>query len=172
MMVPWARTANMLICAVTASAMMMIWYRKSWGVYLLLTAQVCGLLVGAITGTHWILLLVGLALVLAYYSTLFAGGAYSIWRQMFGGVGQLRRGTPYGMQPAPPPMPPRAAAAPRPAAPVAAPAVAPAVTPAASKVPPRTDALETITKLATLRDAGLITPQEFDAKKAELLKQI
>jgi hypothetical protein len=68
-----------------------------------------------------------------------------------------------------------AAAAP---APVPAPAPAPAPTPAPAPVspaPPAADPDEvakTIASLASLRDSGAITPEEFDAKKQELLDRI
>jgi membrane protein YdbS with pleckstrin-like domain len=55
-------------------------------------------------------------------------------------------------------------------APVAAPAPAapaPAPHPASS-----TDAMATLTELAKLRDAGAITPEEYEAKKTELLARI
>jgi membrane protein YdbS with pleckstrin-like domain len=66
------------------------------------------------------------------------------------------------------------------AKPVAAPAPqAPAPTPAvpspathATAAPPAADSLETIAKLAALRDSGAITPAEFDAKKAEILARV
>jgi hypothetical protein len=35
-----------------------------------------------------------------------------------------------------------------------------------------TDAIEQIRRLGELRDAGLLTPEEFEAKKAELLRRI
>ena len=53
------------------------------------------------------------------------------------------------------------------AAPVAAPAPAPAAHPASSK-----DAMATLTELAKLRDAGAITPEEYESKKVELLARI
>jgi len=57
------------------------------------------------------------------------------------------------------------AAPPAPAQPAAAPTVAPH--PAGSK-----DAMATLTELAKLRDAGAITPAEYEAKKTELLARI
>lgn len=56
------------------------------------------------------------------------------------------------------------AAAPAPAAPAPAPAAAPAA--------PATDMsakLEQLTQLGELRDAGILTPEEFEAKKAVIL---
>lgn len=35
-----------------------------------------------------------------------------------------------------------------------------------------TDALEQIRKLGELRDAGLVTDEEFESKKAELLRRV
>jgi hypothetical protein len=69
------------------------------------------------------------------------------------------------------PQPVYAAPAPQPAYAPAAPMPAPAPAPAA----PATDAsiiMEQIKQLASLRDAGALTPEEFEAKKAELLKRI
>lgn len=77
------------------------------------------------------------------------------------------------------PMPPRAgsdrvtvidesAAAPAAAAPPSAPSAEPA--PAAAA--PVDDATATLERLASLRDRGLITPEEYDAKKRELLERI
>ncbi len=53
-------------------------------------------------------------------------------------------------------------------APVAA---APAPAPAAATAPAPND-METITRLAALRDSGAITSEEFEAKKAEILARI
>ncbi len=47
--------------------------------------------------------------------------------------------------------------------------VAPATSPPAS---PADDATATLERLASLRDRGLITPEEYDAKKRELLERI
>ena len=59
-----------------------------------------------------------------------------------------------------------------PAVPPAAPpsVIPPAPTPAAPA--PAPDVTEQISKLAALRDQGAITPEEFEAKKAELLDRI
>ena len=38
--------------------------------------------------------------------------------------------------------------------------------------PPNASVPEQLEQLAKLRDQGVITPQEFDAKKAELLKRM
>jgi uncharacterized membrane protein YdbT with pleckstrin-like domain len=51
----------------------------------------------------------------------------------------------------------------------AKPAVATAPSPPA---PSQSDELEALTKLAKLRDAGAITPEEYDAKKAEILARV
>ncbi len=61
-----------------------------------------------------------------------------------------------------------AARAPQMAAAAAAAAPAPAPVPA----PSAADAAEAITRLAELRDQGLLTPEEFEAKKAEILARI
>jgi Short C-terminal domain len=42
----------------------------------------------------------------------------------------------------------------------------------APEIEPKPDITETLRKLAELRDAGVLSPQEFDAKKAELLARI
>ncbi len=63
-----------------------------------------------------------------------------------------------------------AAAAPPPAAP--APATAPAAEPAAPVAPTNDEQLQTLARLAELRDSGAITPEEFEAKKTELLSRI
>ena len=60
---------------------------------------------------------------------------------------------------------PQAAAAAAAAAPVATPAPAPAA-------PSAADSTEAIRHLAELRDQGIITPEEFEAKKAEILARI
>ena len=58
-----------------------------------------------------------------------------------------------------------------PGPPVAAPP--PVIPPAPAPAPaPAPDVTEQISKLATLRDQGAITPEEFEAKKAELLDRI
>jgi hypothetical protein len=60
------------------------------------------------------------------------------------------------------------AAAPQaPAAPAPAPVATASVHPPSSK-----DAMATLTELAKLRDAGAITPEEYEAKKTELLARI
>jgi Bacterial PH domain/Short C-terminal domain len=62
-----------------------------------------------------------------------------------------------------------------PAAPAQAPAAAPAplVAPAPGAAPPSAeDIARTLESLAALRDSGTITPEEFDAKKQELLGRI
>lgn len=41
-----------------------------------------------------------------------------------------------------------------------------------ASAPTATDPMERLRKLAELRDAGVVTPAEFEAKKAELLAQI
>ncbi|HEY6569020.1 MAG TPA: PH domain-containing protein [Candidatus Limnocylindrales bacterium] len=67
---------------------------------------------------------------------------------------------------------PQAPAAPAPVPPPVAPAPAPAPV---APVPPPPDADEvakTIASLATLRDSGAITPEEYEAKKQELLDRI
>jgi hypothetical protein len=92
-----------------------------------------------------------------------------------------QRQQPPDMVPAEP-MPPRAGSdrvtvvddtptAPPPAPePVEAPAPAPA--PAAPASTPADDATATLERLAALRDRGLITAEEYDAKKRELLERI
>jgi hypothetical protein len=83
------------------------------------------------------------------------------------------------------PMPPRAGSdqvtvvEDRPAAPpppsveaFESPAPAPAAPSAAPAATPADDAAATLERLASLRDRGLITPEEYDAKKRELLERI
>jgi hypothetical protein len=80
------------------------------------------------------------------------------------------------------PMPPRAGSdrvtvvddAPAPAAPPPPPPAEPAETPAAAapSSTPADDATATLERLASLRDRGLITAEEYDAKKRELLERI
>lgn len=50
--------------------------------------------------------------------------------------------------------------------------VAAATAQAAPSAPPAPDAMATLNKLAQMRDAGVITPEEFEAKKQELLSRI
>lgn len=57
-----------------------------------------------------------------------------------------------------------------PVAPAAAPVAAPA--PAAPPAPSGEEVARTLASLAQLRDSGAITPEEFDAKKQELLDRI
>jgi uncharacterized membrane protein YdbT with pleckstrin-like domain len=56
------------------------------------------------------------------------------------------------------------------AAPMAAAAAMAAATPVAAA--PQADAMATLASLGQLRDSGVITPEEFEAKKAELLGRI
>jgi hypothetical protein len=167
MMVPWLKPFNMLVSALTAAGLVMVWFRKSFGLYLTASVTILSLIVGLMTGVHLIILLVSLGVFALYIFTLHSGGPYSMWRQMFGGVGQMRRGMPYGMPGAPPPPPPNVVTrAPAPPPPPVATART-AASPAANK-----DPFETLKQLASLRDAGVLSAAEFDAKKAELLKQI
>jgi uncharacterized membrane protein YdbT with pleckstrin-like domain len=61
---------------------------------------------------------------------------------------------------------PAPAAAPAPATVAATPAVAP------SAAPTSDEQLQTLARLAELRDSGAITPEEYEAKKTELLSRI
>lgn len=65
------------------------------------------------------------------------------------------------------PTPPVRADEPAPAAAPAQPAVAPAAAAATGE-----DVAKTLASLATLRDSGAITPEEYEAKKTELLDRI
>ena len=56
-------------------------------------------------------------------------------------------------------------------APVPAPAAAPAAS-AESPTPAARDPVERLKKLAELRDAGILTEEEFQAKKKELLPEL
>ncbi len=69
---------------------------------------------------------------------------------------------------------PRTTAAVAAAAPAPAPVPAPAPAPVAPAPPPvdPDEVAKTIASLASLRDSGAITPEEFDAKKQELLDRI
>ncbi len=58
------------------------------------------------------------------------------------------------------------------AAPAPAPAVAPAPAPVAAAPPPIANIPEQIKKLAELRDMGVLTGDEFEAKKKELLSRM
>lgn len=81
-----------------------------------------------------------------------------------------------------PTMPPMRAETPIPAPPApAAPAPAPAMAPVATAAPPRHEAAQAespqevadaVARLGELRDKGLITPEEFEAKKQELLARL
>ena len=51
-------------------------------------------------------------------------------------------------------------------------AAQPSATPATTAPPAQTDAVAALESLGRLRDAGVITPEEFEAKKAELLGRI
>jgi hypothetical protein len=55
-------------------------------------------------------------------------------------------------------------------APAETPVESPPTSPAAAA--PVEDATATLERLASLRDRGLITPEEYDAKKRELLERI
>jgi hypothetical protein len=65
-------------------------------------------------------------------------------------------------------------AAPAPAAAVAAPAAAAAgvAGPAAPAASSSADAMKTLGDLAKLRDSGAITPEEYEAKKTDILGRI
>jgi membrane protein YdbS with pleckstrin-like domain len=80
---------------------------------------------------------------------------------------------PLRSEPVPAQVPPPAPA-PAPAAPVPAPAPPlPAATPAAPGMSARTDEVaDALDRLGELRDKGLITPEEFEAKKQELLDRL
>lgn len=52
------------------------------------------------------------------------------------------------------------------------PAGTPQPTPEAPAAAPSEDVFETLRKLGELRDLGIVTPEEFEAKKAELLRRI
>jgi hypothetical protein len=49
---------------------------------------------------------------------------------------------------------------------------APAAAPAAPVAPTSEEQLQTLARLAELRDSGAITPEEFEAKKTELLSRL
>jgi membrane protein YdbS with pleckstrin-like domain len=57
-------------------------------------------------------------------------------------------------------------------APAPAPEPAPAPPPAAARIDASQEVADTLGRLGQLRDQGLITPEEFEAKKAELLGRI
>lgn len=82
------------------------------------------------------------------------------------GINTPRTPTPPVRAEAAPAPAPAAAPAPAPT-PAAAPAAAPAPAPAGSD-----DVTKTLASLAELRDSGAITPEEYDAKKRELLERI
>jgi uncharacterized membrane protein YdbT with pleckstrin-like domain len=54
----------------------------------------------------------------------------------------------------------------------AAPPVAPVVEPPTAPAAPAPDDVDTLTRLAELRDAGAITAEEYEAKKAEILARL
>jgi hypothetical protein len=81
-----------------------------------------------------------------------------------------------GARPLPSPAIRAAAPQPTPVAPAAAPGAAPA-SPAAATTPPGStmsadDVTRTLASLADLRDRGAISPEEYEAKKAELLGRL
>jgi hypothetical protein len=59
-----------------------------------------------------------------------------------------------------------------PGVPYGMPAAPPAPAPAPAPAAPQVDLVEQLRKLGELRDAGVLTPDEFSAKKAELLRRI
>jgi hypothetical protein len=67
---------------------------------------------------------------------------------------------------------PQAPAAPAPVPPPVAPAPAPAPVASAPPPPDADEVAKTIASLAALRDSGAITPEEYEAKKQELLDRI
>jgi hypothetical protein len=93
-------------------------------------------------------------------------------------------GTPVAAPPPPVPQPPPPIAQPAPPPPPAAPPapIAPPVAAAPAPIAPPPDAapeaddadeiMDQIKRLAELRDAGALTPAEFDAKKTELLARL
>jgi hypothetical protein len=78
---------------------------------------------------------------------------------------------PLAPQAAPPASQAVAASAPQAAAPMAPPPVAPAPTPA-PVAQPEPDIFATIEKLAALKEKGILTEDEFSAKKGELLSRL
>ena len=89
---------------------------------------------------------------------------------------QMQPVPPPMAQPAPPPPPPPMAAAPAPAAEGAGVDMSNVAPPPPSGSADATDAslevTQTLARLADLRDSGAITPQEYEAKKQELLGRL
>lgn len=161
MMVPWLRPVGMMQAMIGAACVVLIWFRQGWAFYLYVGLILFGVLLSLVLRQPWPYLLIGPGLLLLYLWGLHAGGATSMWRQMFGGAGLPGRGLAYGSAPAMPPSLPASAAPP--------PAMPPAVRPAPAA---GLDPLAALKRLGALRDSGAISEQEFAAKKAELLKRI
>ena len=163
----WMPALEWLFAGGANVGLVSLWFRRGWAFYLL-----CGLalikvaFIFAIAGMAGIpiILIEAVCLALLVFG-LHSGGAGSMWRQMFGSGASFNAGSgAYGFSPALPPQMhvPPAAAAPLPVPPAPAPPVA-----AAS-----VDAFEQIKRLAALRDAGVLTTAEFDAKKIEMLRRL
>lgn len=183
MMVPWARTVNLLQALLGAACVALIWLRKAWAFYVYVGLIMFGVLVGLIMRLPVGYLAIGPGLLGLYLWGLHAGGADSMWRQLFGAPAGSRQRMAYGSAPAMPPSRMPVAAPPQPPSPQRAPVQAPpAPTPAASArpaappppAPPAAalDPIEALKRLGALRDSGAITEAEFAAKKAELLQRL
>ena len=163
MMVPWVRPVLLLQYLVGSACVVLVWFRQGWAFYIYVGVLLAGVLLALIIGLPWPLLLVTPVLLVLYLWALHSGGPYSMWRQMFGSTVQPRRSmvhaTPAAMPPSLPPGAQKAAQ------------VAPAVAKPAPAVEP-TDPLQALQRLGELRDRGVITAEEFAAKKSELLKRL
>lgn len=177
MVAPTVRPVSIALGVLSITGLSAAWLRYSWGVYLVAGSMIAAELGILSAGVATPVLVIVPALAGLYLWSLHVGGAHSMWRQLSGTVGQNAPGMAYGIQPTMPPRRPATKGAPPPApAPpptsrptTAAPAPPGAATPG---IATSSDPLERLKRLAAIRDAGVITPQEFDAKKAELLKQL
>lgn len=163
MMVPWLRPVGMMQLLLSAACLILVWFRQGWAFYITCGLVLFDILLGLSLGRPWPLLLVSPVLFGLYLWALHVGGTHSMWRQMFGAAAQAGPGVAYGFQPARPPQ------ANRPAS-VSAPPPAPLAPPPSIVAHSSMDAAEKLKRLGALRDAGVITPQEFDTKKADLLR--
>ncbi len=109
------------------------------------------------------MLFIGIIVVLGFWWSMSKSIPTRIAKQIFAAMGA---GPTQAFQPAPAPYA-------APSAPAYQPPPMPAAPPqAAAAADPTTAIVDQIKQLAALRDAGAITPAEFEAKKAELLSRI
>lgn len=161
----WYPLYAMVNSIVAFLALLLIWSRQKWAFYLLCAQIAMGSLMVLTLPMSKDQALIGPVFLVALTWAMHVGGSASMWHQMFGSsllpgfglrMAPIRPAMPPNAAPPPVATPPRAAASPR------------ATPPTAAGVDP----FEQLRQLATLRDSGAITAEEFDRKKSEILKRV